>query len=594
MIALRHGFASSRTLRSTTFAFALPNKRSVLGVTSGVIGNPPPSGALSSSVRYVPHHDRYRYYISLPSSLSEMVADVWETIKGKSNEKRRRLVVHWKRSHKAYIENKARVSAIRREKRDIMIAKIKVTKADFRKRLQERAQLASSRAKSLSEYSSNLRMKFKTAVLAKTNKLKSDDNILELDIDEAEKEWFDKDGFPVTSRDSRTGRFLNPWSITSSTPPFLKFLKWRKERLFDMESTAMFREPKTEIERETFLPMINYKSNDRNIFDISTTSINSPVHLQWIGHSTCLVRMKSSVDQNKNEEMYNVLTDPVFSHHASPIKTGIPRMVPPALTIDELRKNLEHCGKLDAVVLSHDHYDHLDVDSLAEIERKCLLNSNGKYFVPLGHKQYLMEHCDIPSDKIIELEWWESDASLSKNGTSLKITCAPAQHWCSRTPFDRNLRLWGSWALRVENQSSQGATSISSFYFAGDTGVPEKFPLHEQIGDRLGPFDLSALPIGAYKPSWFMKESHCSPEEAVRMHKALRTRYSVSIHWGTWALADEPYFEPPLQLRDALEKENLNIDRDFFVLRHGDCVSIPENEMNESLLSVPSHPIFQM
>ena len=242
-----------------------------------------------------------------------------------------------------------------------------------------------------------------------------------------------------------------------------------------------------------------------------------------------------------------------------------------------------------------------------------LVDSNKvKYWiVPLGMKVWLMDQAGVSPEDIIELEWWEgvrisksttgeasseesesqhilpeveglvrafdksapgsgsserttreqSTASFDKN--EMIITCAPAQHWCSRTPFDRNRRLWCSWAVHstpAERQSSSAGNCLQSqthsFYFAGDTGLPSDFPLHHQIGDRLGPFDLAAIPIGAYKPEWFMREAHCNPAEAVKIHQAVKARKSVAIHFDTFDLADEAREEPAQLLLDEVGRVN--------------------------------------
>jgi len=405
--------------------------------------------------------------------------------------------------------------------------------------------------------------------------------LLEVEIDDVngdyKRVWFDEDGFPRTSRD-KNGRFVNPWSVVSSTPPFSSFLRWRRERWMDSYAPASLREPQSLEERQQFLPIVtscnasSAKKNKKNI------------EFQWIGHSTCLVQMDD----------FTILTDPVFSNHAAPIPAGVPRFTPPALNLEQLQEK-----HIDAVVISHDHYDHLDVHSLREIEDRGLMSEQGKYFVPLGHKHYIMRTCGIAADKICELEWWQS-STIQKHSHELKISCAPAQHWCSRTPFDRNLRLWCSWAFRSTTSTST-STSEKSFYFAGDTGVPDNFPLHEQIGERLGPFDLAALPIGAYAPNWFMKESHCAPHETVQIHRAIRARYSVGVHWGTWALADEPYFEPPRLLREACASagDGLVFGRDMLVVRHGERVEFPcsdddsdgvDGHSNEEMIVDP-HPV---
>lgn len=227
-----------------------------------------------------------------------------------------------------------------------------------------------------------------------------------------------------------------------------------------------------------------------------------------------------------------------------------------------------------------------------------LIDSNKVKFwvVPLGIKEWLINKAGVTPEDIIELEWWEavrfSKDMQRSDGTSpslvnveglvrafdkasnkplnnkttpdrneMVITCAPAQHWCSRTPFDRNRRLWCSYAVHSTPASINSTPRSHSFYFAGDTGLPPEFPLHHQIGDRLGPFDLAAIPIGAYEPRWFMKESHCNPAEAIEIHQAIRSRRSVAIHFDTFNLADEPQAEPPKLLMEEVEKVNEEVER---------------------------------
>ncbi|ACI64137.1 predicted protein, partial [Thalassiosira pseudonana CCMP1335] len=257
------------------------------------------------------------------------------------------------------------------------------------------------------------------------------------------------------------------------------------------------------------------------------------IQLTWIGHSTTIVHLPGN---------FIILTDPHFSNYAGPKR----RNDPPAMGVADLP------DMIDCVLISHDHMDHLDYWSILE-----LIDSNKVKFwvVPLGIKSWLMDRAGVSPEDIVELEWWEGEQQCKRgdsNKHELVITCAPAQHWCSRSPFDRNRRLWCSWAVRATPSAAKSIETTThsqprshSFYFAGDTGLPPEFPLHHQIGDRLGPFDLAAIPIGAYEPNWFMRESHCNPAEAVKIHQAVRARRSVAIHFDTFDLADEPREEPP-------------------------------------------------
>lgn len=249
----------------------------------------------------------------------------------------------------------------------------------------------------------------------------------------------------------------------------------------------------------------------------------------WIGHSTLLV----SIDG------VSVLTDPVFSERASPVSfAGPKRVVPPALTVAEL-------PALNAVLISHSHYDHLDLPSLKELHNR---QPGVTFLVPLGLKG-LLHGAGI--DKVVELDWWDT-VMVGR----VKFTATPVRHWSSRTPFDRNQTLWSGWMVNFPDYA---------FYFAGDSGYTADF---KQTRERLGAPDLAAIPIGAYDPRDFMKASHMNPEEAVQAFADLNAKQAIAIHWGTFKLTLEPLAEPPVRLRGALAKETIAEDR-FLALTHG-------------------------
>lgn len=435
--------------------------------------------------------------------------------------------------------------------------------------------------------------------------------------------WFDDEGYPLTSRDSETGRFVNPWLSESSNGEngVRNFLRWKVggawSRFMDA-AVGLFRnhlrlgqETIVEERREksTRHDIIAALTKDNSITPSSahtnylsqcqtlTTTVNEQqstndaacIRLTWIGHSTTLVTFPGN---------FTILTDPHFHSYAGPVH----RTVPPALGVTDLPEIV------DCVLISHDHMDHLDYRSILE-----LIDSNKVQFwvVPLGIKSWLMDKPGIYPENIIELEWWQGvrlrkrvggkysnvtelvravDSSVTREDhpkkdidtqihdilqeeekDELLITCAPAQHWCSRTPFDRNKRLWCSFAVHAttahvatepgQQRRTPGSPRTYSFFFAGDTGLPSEFPLHHQIGDRLGPFDLCAIPIGAYTPDWFMRESHCNPVEAVTIHQAIRSTRSVAIHYDTFDLADEPREEPPRLLLAEVGRVNAAIAR---------------------------------
>jgi len=408
----------------------------------------------------------------------------------------------------------------------------------------------------------------------------------------AQNSWFDDEGYPKTSRDPITGRFVNPWSSEKSNGEngLVNFLRWKFGGLFRtldavgiVDGDAHDKNNPADIQKinrnaaVAAAPFLEADNSIHRTIEDTTNSIaddnneSEKIDLTWIGHSTTLISFPGN---------FTVLTDPHFSKYAGPVR----RNEPPSFGVDDLP------NVVDCVLISHDHMDHLDYWSICELIDK----SKVKFWVaPLGIKSWLMDKAGVPPEHIIELEWWEavrlSKDSLSSSPeieglvrafdksserasdelhrnisekNSLMITCAPAQHWCSRTPFDRNRRLWCSYAVHATPASSENTgfpPHTHSFYFAGDTGLPPEFPLHHMVGDRLGPFDLAAIPIGAYEPNWFMRESHCNPAEAVKIHQAVRAKRSVAVHFDTFDLADEPREEPPKLLLDEVDRVNKEI-----------------------------------
>ncbi|MEK7362686.1 MAG: MBL fold metallo-hydrolase, partial [candidate division NC10 bacterium] len=255
----------------------------------------------------------------------------------------------------------------------------------------------------------------------------------------------------------------------------------------------------------------------------------SEATVTWVGHSTLLIQLDG----------VNLLTDPHWSDRASPFSfAGPKRVTPPGLRFEDL-------PPIHLVLISHDHYDHLDVATvlrLAEVHRPLFL-------VPLGLKAWL---ADLGITTVEELDWWES---RSING--LTLTCLPAQHFSSRTFWDRNRRLWSGWAVGGRQKR---------FFFAGDTGYYDVF---KEIGSRLGPFDLAAIPIGAYMPAEIMKSGHTTPEEALQLFEDVRGRRFLGIHWGTFDLAEEPIEEPPRRVEAEAVRRGIDPGR-LFLLKHGE------------------------
>ncbi|MFC1528292.1 MBL fold metallo-hydrolase [Candidatus Latescibacterota bacterium] len=296
---------------------------------------------------------------------------------------------------------------------------------------------------------------------------------------------------------------------------FSDFLKWAVER-----KKGTKEKNKTEYSFETVDNDGSYLRENKD--DISVT---------WVGHSTLLVQLKE----------VNILTDPMWGSRASPVAwAGPERLVKPVIAFENL-------PEIHVVLISHDHYDHLDKGTLKR------LGSKPFYVVPLGIGKYLKK---LRIDNYRELDWWDT---VTYGG--IEFACTPAQHFSGRWMFDRNKTLWCGWAVRGKS---------ASFYFAGDSGYFSGF---REIGKRFGPFDLVCLPIGAYLPQWFMGRVHTSPKEAIQAFHDLCGSLFLAIHWGTFVLADDPPDLAPEVLREEIRKAELN-KKDFWILKHGETRGI--------------------
>lgn len=258
--------------------------------------------------------------------------------------------------------------------------------------------------------------------------------------------------------------------------------------------------------------------------------------LTWVGHSTFLWQF----------EGLNLITDPHLSNRASPVGfAGPKRVMDPAISLDDL-------PRLDIVLISHNHYDHLDKKSVLAITENQKENPP-LFLVPLGMKAWF---ADIGiKERVLELDWWESHQL-----GNWRYHAVPVQHWSRRGLFDTNKVLWCGWVVEAPGKR---------LFFAGDTGYSKDF---KDIGSRFKSMDLSLIPIGAYAPRWFMKNMHCNPEEAVQIHLDVRSKKSVGMHWGTFLnLTDEPLDEPPARLRKAVEAKKIPLE-DFISPKHGEII----------------------
>jgi L-ascorbate metabolism protein UlaG (beta-lactamase superfamily) len=247
-------------------------------------------------------------------------------------------------------------------------------------------------------------------------------------------------------------------------------------------------------------------------------------YTSWIGHSSFII----------NNYDLNIITDPIFSNRASPLSfLGPKRLIKPAIGY----KNLP---KVDVVVISHNHYDHLDLGSIKKLNS---INPDTIFLVPLKLKNWFMNK---GIKNVFEFEWWQS--KTIKNTT---FTFVPVQHWSRRGLFDKNKSLWGGWWIENPN---------IKLVHLGDTGYSKDFV---EINKRLGNPDIAFIPIGAYSPRRIMKKSHMNPEEALDAAFDLGAKKSIGMHWGTFILTTEPIREPEIILNDLIVKNNF--DDDFFI-----------------------------
>lgn len=318
--------------------------------------------------------------------------------------------------------------------------------------------------------------------------------------------------------------FQNPWVSGEDDKNFFDLLRWRWNRLFSNQ------EPKPD----------RYQLNV-----IPPEFVNPPPRiyggmLTWVGHATFLIQM-----ENKN-----ILTDPVWSDRIGPFgnRVGPNRYTPPGIPWEKL-------PPIDIVILSHNHYDHMDRETIERLDK----DFKPVFFVPLENKK-ILDGWGI--QRVVELDWWDE---YEIDG--FRIVCTPAQHFSQRWLNDHNESLWASWIIEGEDHT---------IYFAGDTGY---FPGFKKIGERNRQIDVALMPIGAYEPRWFMKHVHVNPAEALQAYLDLNARYFTAMHWGTFDQADELLDQPPKDLMAAVD--SLRIDPDLiWVFAFGESRAIPPRSAN--------------
>ena len=255
-------------------------------------------------------------------------------------------------------------------------------------------------------------------------------------------------------------------------------------------------------------------------------------YIAWIGHATFLIKLGN----------ITIITDPVFSKNAGPLIFGPDRFTEPALKLHEIPKT-------DVFLLTHNHYDHLDLSTVRKYPYK-----NSKVLLPLKLGKYFKSFKDVN-----EMDWYES----IKINDDLKITLLPAVHWSKRSLTDTNKTLWGNFLIEYKNKK---------ILFACDTGFGN---IYKDLGKKYGPIDLSMINIGAYdfRPMFEKSIYHTTPEEALQIAQDLKSKKVLGTHWGTFVLSLEPIMEPPIRFKASAEKYGFKKD-DAIVFKIGEINSL--------------------
>ncbi|THH12123.1 hypothetical protein EW145_g211 [Phellinidium pouzarii] len=316
-------------------------------------------------------------------------------------------------------------------------------------------------------------------------------------------------------------------------------------------------------------------------------SSNNKIKATWLGHACFMVELPvrpatAGAGSSSPSRGARILFDPVFSERCAPI--GFSRFTKMPCAIDEI-------PEVDAVVISHNHYDHLDTHTITTLSKR---ERPPHFFAPLGNVKYFSS-IGIPNERVHTLDWWKSqrvevntsisDKDIQSTKLTFDVTCTPAQHRTGRGLRDQNKTLWASWVVQEvlpTPAAPTGGKDGVKVYFAGDTGYSATIasrsgeglptcPAFREIGERWGSFDFAMIPIGAYKPRDVMSCVHCAPQDSVRIFRDIRAKKALGMHWGTWILTTEDVLEPPIKLAEECKKIGIP-EGDFGVCNIGETV----------------------
>jgi L-ascorbate metabolism protein UlaG (beta-lactamase superfamily) len=303
--------------------------------------------------------------------------------------------------------------------------------------------------------------------------------------------------------------FFNPYDQTKH--PLKKFIKWQLNRKPGQWPSHL------DVER----------------YDIPPRSFDEGIRASYVGHATVLLQVNG----------INILTDPIWSKRAGLLwGLGPKRVIDPGIKFDDL-------PKIDLVLISHNHYDHMDRKTIRALVRR----DNPKFIVPLGNDIIIKSFARDAN--VVALDWFDS-----LEYESLQINMVPVLHWSSRVIFDRNKALWAGFVIE---------SSVGNIYFAGDSAL-ESGKVYDIVREKFGDIKLSLIPTGTYEPREFMKNAHNNPDDAMNAFRRLNSKYAIAIHHGVFQLSDESYSQQKNDFSKALVEHDINHES-FRMLKVGEA-----------------------